>query len=70
MFAPAATPAAVVDQINADVDTVLADASVRDLLRKQGLVPGGGSPADFKTLVEDESRRWGPLIEAKIKPIE
>src|SRR5215470_1830705 len=70
LFAPAGTPAAVVDRINGDVDAVLADASVRDLLRKQGLVPGGGSPADFKTLVEGESRKWGPLIAAKIKPIE
>ena len=70
LFAPAGTPAGVVDRINADVDAALADASVRDLLRKQGLVPGGGSPADFKALVEEESRKWGPLIAAKIKPIE
>src|SRR5262249_17797893 len=70
LFAPAGTPAAVVDQINADVDAVLADASVRDVLRKQGLVPGGGSAADFKRLVDEESRKWGPLIAAKIKDIE
>jgi tripartite-type tricarboxylate transporter receptor subunit TctC len=70
LFAPAGTPAAVVDRINADVDAVLADASVRDVLLKQGLVPGGGSPADFKELVEEESRKWGPLIAEKIKPIE
>jgi len=70
LFAPAGTPAAVIDRINADVDAALADGSVRDVLLKQGLVPGGGSPADFKTLVEEESRKWGPLIEAKIKPIE
>ncbi len=70
LFAPAGTPAAVVDRINADVDAVLADGSVRDVLLKQGLVPGGGSPSDFKRLVEEESRKWGPLIQAKIKIIE
>jgi tripartite-type tricarboxylate transporter receptor subunit TctC len=70
LFAPAGTPAAVIERINADVNAVLADASVRDVLLRQGLVPGGGSPADFKTLVEEESRKWGPLIEAKIKTIE
>jgi tripartite-type tricarboxylate transporter receptor subunit TctC len=70
LFAPAGTPAAVVDQINADVNAVLAEPAVRDLLLKQGLVPGGGTPADFQRLVEEEGRKWGPLIQAKIKPIE
>jgi tripartite-type tricarboxylate transporter receptor subunit TctC len=70
LFAPAGTPAAVVDKINTDVNTVLADPAVRELLRRQGLVPGGGTPADFKRLVEEEGRKWGPLIQAKIKPIE
>jgi len=70
LFVPAGTPAAVLDRINADVNAVLAEPAVRELLLKQGLVPGGGSPADFKTLVEDESRKWGPLIEAKLKPLD
>jgi tripartite-type tricarboxylate transporter receptor subunit TctC len=70
LFAPAGTPAAVIDKINADVDAVLAAPEVRELLRKQGLVPGGGAPTDFNRLVEEESRKWGPLIQAKIKPIE
>jgi tripartite-type tricarboxylate transporter receptor subunit TctC len=70
LFAPAGTPAAVIEKINTDVNAVLADPGVRELLLKQGLVPGGGTPTDFKTLVESESRKWGPLIAAKIKPIE
>ena len=70
LFAPAATPAAVVDKINADVNDALADSGVRELLLKQGLVAGGGTPADFKALVEEESRKWGPLIQRTIKPIE
>ena len=70
LFAPAGTPATVVDRVNTDVNAALADPAVRDVLLKQGLVPGGGSPADFKKWVEEESRKWGPLIQAKIKPIE
>ena len=70
LFAPAGTPAALIDKINTDVNEVLADPGVRELLLKQGLVSGGGTPTDFKTLVESESRKWGPLIAAKIKPIE
>jgi tripartite-type tricarboxylate transporter receptor subunit TctC len=70
LFAPAGTPAAVVNRINADVNAVLEEPSVRDVLLKQGLVPGGGRPADFQMLVEAESRKWGPLIEAKIEGLE
>jgi len=70
LFAPAGTPVAVVEKINADVNAALAEPKVRELLLKQGLVPGGGTPADFKWLVEEQRRKWGPLIAAKIKPIE
>jgi tripartite-type tricarboxylate transporter receptor subunit TctC len=70
LFAPAGTPAAVVDQINADVNAVLAEPAIREALLKQGLVPGGGARADFAALIAAESARWGPLIAAKIKAIE
>jgi tripartite-type tricarboxylate transporter receptor subunit TctC len=70
LFAPAGTPAAVVEKINNDVNAALAESRVRELLLKQGLMPGGGTPADFKRLVEEEGQKWGPLIAAKIKPIE
>ena len=43
LFAPAGTPAATVERINADVNAVLRDPAVRETLRKQGLVPGGGT---------------------------
>jgi tripartite-type tricarboxylate transporter receptor subunit TctC len=68
LFAPAGTPADVVEKINRDVNAVLSDPSVRDALVKQGLMPGGGSTAEFKTQVEDETRKWAPIIrEADIK---
>lgn len=62
LFAPAATPAATVDRINADVNAVLKDPGVRDALARQGLVVGGGSSADFKAFIEAESKTWGALI--------
>ncbi len=64
LFAPAATSAAVVEQINADVNTVLADPAVRAALAQQGLTPVGGSPAEFQRLVEAEQKRWGPIIQS------
>jgi hypothetical protein len=37
---------------------------MREALRKQGLAPGGGSPHEFAVMVEEESRKWGPVISA------
>jgi tripartite-type tricarboxylate transporter receptor subunit TctC len=64
LLAPAGTPAGVVNQINADVNSVLMEPSIREALLQQGLAPGGGSPAEFALLVEQESRKWGPVISA------
>lgn len=62
LFAPAGTPAAVVEKINADVNAVLQDTAVRESLAKQGLIVGGGSSAGFKAYIEKESRTWGAII--------
>ena len=61
-FAPAGTPAAVIEKINADVNAMLSDPTVRKSLIAQGLIPGGGSAADFKSLIESEGKKWGAII--------
>ena len=43
LFAPAGTPADVVNRINADVNTVMKDPAMRATLLKQGMIIGGGS---------------------------
>jgi tripartite-type tricarboxylate transporter receptor subunit TctC len=68
LFAPAGTSPAVVEKINADVNAVLADPAIRETLLKQGMLVGGGSAAEFATLVEQERSKWAPLIrDANIK---
>ena len=62
LFAPAGTPPDVVARINADVNAVLKDPSVREQLAKQGLIVGGGSPANFKAFIESEGKTWGAII--------
>jgi len=62
LFAPAGTPAATVEKINADVNAVLKDSAVRASLAKQGLVVGGGSSAEFKSFIDKEARTWGAII--------
>lgn len=62
LFAPAGTPAAVVDKINADVNAALKDPAIHAALVKQGLIPGGGSAAEFKAFIASEGGKWGAII--------
>lgn len=62
LFAPAGTPDAVVQKINADANAVLQDAAVRQSLDAQGLTVVGGSAADFRRAIEADVQRWGPVI--------
>ena len=62
LFTAAGTPPDVIDRINADVNAVLKDPAVVDAFAKQGLVIGGGSPADFKAFIDSEGKKWGAII--------
>lgn len=62
LFAPAGTPEAVLQKINADVNAALQDAAVRQALDAQGLTVVGGSAADFRRVIDADVKRWGPVI--------
>ena len=62
LFAPAGTPEAVVQKINADVNAVLAEPAVQAQLDAQGLAPGGGSVASFRQVVATDTQRWGAIL--------
>ena len=62
LFAPAGTPAAVIERINADVNAALKDPAVQEQLGKQGLVIGGGSAAQFRSFIDAEALKWGAII--------
>ncbi len=62
LFAPAGTPDAVVARVNADVNAALADPAVKAALDAQGLTVVGGSAADFRRVVDVDTRRWGAII--------
>jgi tripartite-type tricarboxylate transporter receptor subunit TctC len=62
LFAPAGTPEAVVERINADANAVLQDPAVRQALDAQGLTVVGGSAAEFRRVIDADVKRWGPVI--------
>ena len=62
IFAPAGTSPETAARINADVNAVLADAAVVETFARQGLHAGGGTSAEFRSLIERETRKWGAII--------
>lgn len=64
VFAPAGTPAAVVQQLNAEFNALLAQPDIRELLARQGMVAAGGTPERFGDLVKRELARWSRVVAA------
>jgi tripartite-type tricarboxylate transporter receptor subunit TctC len=68
LYAPAHTPPAIVDRLNAEVNRVLKVPEVADALAKQGLQPTGGTPAALDQLTKSDLERWTVVVrEAKIR---
>ena len=67
--APGNTPAAIVNKLNAEINAGLADPKLKAQLTDLGGIILGGSPADFRKLIADETEKWGKVIRtANIKP--
>jgi tripartite-type tricarboxylate transporter receptor subunit TctC len=63
MFAPAATPKAVVDKLHASVSAALGRADQKEGLAKQMMsVELSKSPTDFTELVRKETQDWGEFL--------
>lgn len=68
LFAPAKTPKAVIDRLNRELNSVLADKAVQKKIEDQGAEVETGTPEQLKTLVQKEVVRWkGVVTAAKIK---
>lgn len=70
LFAPAGTPPAVVDTLNAAVKRMLESEDVQAKFKTAGIEPYWSSPADFSTLVKNEIPKWRKVIEQSGAKIE
>lgn len=61
VVAPARTPRAIVDKLNQDIRSVMAQPQVREQLTKMGMVLETSSAADFDALVKSDLIRWSKL---------
>lgn len=62
ILAPAATPPAIVDRLNREVNAALAQPAVQQRLQALGVEPGGGTSAAFGQLIAAETTRYGEAI--------
>jgi tripartite-type tricarboxylate transporter receptor subunit TctC len=64
LFAPAGTPADIVEQINRDVNKALLAPEVQEYFGSRGFTLGGSRPASFKAFVQAETKKWSAIVKA------
>jgi tripartite-type tricarboxylate transporter receptor subunit TctC len=62
LFAPAKTPQAIIDKIQADTKAGLADPALRAKMDQLAAEPVGGTPAELAAFLQGEMTKWGGLI--------
>lgn len=64
ILAPAGTPEAIVNKLNAAIKTALADKDVQERLLKQGCEPLESTPQKFATLIKDDLANWQKIVKS------
>lgn len=64
IVAPAKTPQATIDKLNAAINKALAVPEVRAKIEKIGTQAAGGTPAEFATFISGEIVKWDKVVNA------
>lgn len=64
IMAPAGTPKAIIDKVNADVHAVLKMQDVIDRLTTIGSLPSPNTPAQFDALIKSDEAKYAGLLKA------
>ena len=62
IVAPAGTPKAIVDKLNKEILAILKKPEVVSQLQTLGSEPQGSAPAEFASLIREESSRWAEVV--------
>jgi tripartite-type tricarboxylate transporter receptor subunit TctC len=63
IVAPARMPPEIVKRLSSELVQILAEPSVQEKLHAQYMAPVANTPAQFRSMVNDEVTRWKPVIE-------
>jgi len=61
LAAPAKTPVAILDKLNAEIQKMLASPEVKEKLQQLAFTPVGGSRADFSAFIKAEIAKWSKV---------
>ncbi|MGO4393996.1 Bug family tripartite tricarboxylate transporter substrate binding protein [Variovorax sp. M-6] len=64
-YVPAGTPPEIVGRLNREIDKALATPAVRAVIDSLGAEPTPVSPAEFRTVLSDDSKRYAAIIKAR-----
>jgi tripartite-type tricarboxylate transporter receptor subunit TctC len=67
--APPRTPAPIVDKLNKTINEVLHDGDLQARFGKLNLTAAGGSPADARAFIKEETQLWGEVIKEAHVPM-
>lgn len=59
---PSGTPPSVVDKLNSDLNRMLLEDEVKKAFAAQGVVPDGGTPAQFRNFIEGQMALWKKVV--------
>jgi len=62
IVAPAGTPPAIIAQLNRQIGALLQSPDIRERLAVQGLEAASNSPAEFRSYIASEVRKWAVVI--------
>ena len=63
-LAPAGTPRAIIDKLNADILKALAQKDVRERMTRQGMEPASSSPDEFAKFIKSETIKYARVVKA------
>jgi tripartite-type tricarboxylate transporter receptor subunit TctC len=70
ILAPANTPQAVIDKLNAEINAALKTPEVGEKIASEGGAPLGGTAAAFAELMKTDLVRWGTIVKSSGAKVE
>jgi tripartite-type tricarboxylate transporter receptor subunit TctC len=62
IVAPAGTPTAIVNRLNAEIVSALNDPGIQNTMRDMGVEPAPSKPDDFEQYIKSEIQKWNKVI--------
>ena len=59
---PSGTPPSIVDKLNSDLNRMLLEDEVKKAFAAQGVVPDGGTPAQFRGFIDGQMALWKKVV--------